>query len=157
MQRKGRCALLKKNCSFGYCGRVALVALALVMLFSAFPVNRTRAVVDYAEHHVRVGLAYGSSSKNAATLQVASGTGTGFRAGYINPSTDVFTTYYNIPATKVTVIRTYGKNYNVNTGSYVSDGADSSVCVGRWHLEIQIDYDTASELDAAVSAAASAD
>lgn len=156
MQRKGRCALLKKNCSFGYCGRVALVALALVMLFSAFPVNRTRAVVDYAEHHVRVGLAYGSSSKNAATLQVASGTGTGFRAGYINPSTDVFTTYYNIPATKVTVIRTYGKNYNVNTGSYVSDGADSSVCVGRWHLEIQIDYDTASELDAAVSAAASA-
>ncbi|MBR4940958.1 MAG: hypothetical protein IKZ19_03060, partial [Clostridia bacterium] len=120
-----------------YC-RIMAFFLAFVMLFSAFPYVRSQAVVDYSEYHVRTGLAYGSSGKGAATLQVASGTGDGFKAGYINPTTDDFKSYYTIDCTKVTVIRTYGYNYNVNTGTYLNDGADASGCVGRWHLEIQV-------------------
>ena len=127
--------------------------LAAVMIFVSLPTTRTSALPNYDNYKVRVGLAYGSNEKGVATLQVASGTGTGFKAGYVDPSNDEFKPYYTVNCTKVDVIRDYGMNYNVYSGSYVYDGADANSCVGRWHIEIQVNYDNQSELDAAVSAA----
>ena len=139
--------------SYIYASRALALILVLVMFLTFFPQMEASATSVYDDHYVRAALAYGSNSKSVATLQVASGTGTGFKAGYINPSTDEFKSYYTINSTKVTVIRDYGMNYNVNSGSYVYDGADGASCVGRWHLEINVDYKNQSELDSAVASA----
>ena len=139
--------------AYTHASRILALILAAVMLLMVFPTFEASAVSIYDDHYVRAGLAYGSNSKSIATLQVASGTGTGFKAGYIDPKTDVFKSYYTINKTKVTVIRDYGMNYNVNSGTYVYDGADGSSCVGRWHLEINVDYNTQTELDTAVASA----
>ncbi len=134
--------------------RVTAFVLVLALLLTAVPGVRADALNSYADHYVRVGLAYGTGGKSAATLQVASGTGTGFQAGYVNPSTDVFKSYYTFSCMKVTVVRSL--NYNISSASYVADGSDQSSCVGRWHIELQTSYSSQSELDSAVSAAASA-
>ncbi len=133
--------------------RTVAFILATILALTAFPSVRANALPDYSDYHVRVGLAYGSGAKYNATLQIASGTGTGFEAGYVNPTTDEFVGKYTLYNTKVDVIRNYSMNYNVNTKSFVYDGAAESACVGRWHIEIGHDYDTELGLDNAVDAA----
>ena len=145
--------MTSKESSYVLASRVLALILVTVMVLTVFPTFKASAASVYDDHYVRAGLAYGSNSKSIATLQVASGTGTGFKAGYVNPSTDEFKSYYTVNCMKVTVIRDYGMNYNVNSGTYVYDGADGNSCVGRWHLEINVDYNSQAELDAAVDSA----
>ena len=134
--------------------RVAAFVLAAAMTLALVPGFSSSALKSYSDHNVRVGLAYGSSGKSAATLQVASGTGTGFQAGWINPTTDKFKGYFTVSSTKITVVRSSG-NYYPAGGTYLSDGADQSACVGRWHVEIVQNWEDQKTLKAKTAEAGS--
>ena len=64
-------------------GRALALLLALTLLCALAPSAAAEpAKTDYSDYIVRTGIYYGSTSLAAANFQVATGTGTGFEAGY---------------------------------------------------------------------------
>ena len=92
-----------------------LLALTCICTLAPSVLADPTAAADYSDTIVRTGLAYGSGSLAAANFQVASGTGTGFEAGYYG-SDRLFVPLYTIAGeTELTVIRS--QNYSLASSS----------------------------------------
>jgi len=133
--------------------RLACALLALVFVIAAFISPGAKATINYSNYMVRVGLrsAYTSDSVYSAALRLDSIgiLAYGFKMGYYNDNRNFIELYDLDNETSITVIRSY--NYNINTDSYVSDGADTTYVVGAYHLELNITFANQTELDAAVA------
>ncbi len=131
-----------------------LLALTCICTLAPSVLADPTAAADYSDTIVRTGLAYGSGSLAAANFQVASGTGTGFEAGYYG-SDRLFVPLYTIAGeTELTVIRS--QNYSLASSSYVADGTEGSNVVGAYHIELDLSFEDQTALDEAVRAVYSA-
>ncbi len=127
------------------------VALILIMavLTTVFPAMQVSADMDYHDYTVRVALNsyYGSTTARLAQayakLEIVSGTGTGFKAGYYVDSRDFVDIYTLGGKTAVTVIR--DKNFDYVNLRY----ADQGSLIGGYHLELEVSFSGQSALDAA--------
>lgn len=132
-------------------GRWRIIALALVIciLVPLMPTASAEPKTSYSDYIVRCGLYYGSTSLASANFQVASGTGTGFSAGYYAADRSFVPLYTINGKTEITVIRS--SNFSMNSSSYVSVGSTESNVVGGYHMELCVSFQNQSELDEAVS------
>lgn len=132
-------------------GRALALLLALTLLCALAPSAAAEpAKTDYSDYIVRTGIYYGSTSLAAANFQVATGTGTGFEAGYYASDRSFVPLYTISDQAEITVIRS--NHYSLTSASYVSDGADSANVVGGYHIELCVSFDDQAALDAAVAA-----
>ena len=130
--------------------RFGCALLAVAFFATAFFTPRAAAQFEYSSYMVRVGLKYGTSAVNSATLRLKSvGFSYGYKLGYYDANRKFIQLYDLRNEADITVIRSY--NYNILNDTYVSDGASSTYVVGAYHLELNVDFDTQAELDAAVA------
>ena len=133
---------------------VALILAAALMCALVPPAAAEPAKTDYSNYIVRAGIYYGSTSLAAANFQVATGTGTGFEAGYYANDRSFVPLYTIDGEAEITVIRS--NHYSLSSASYVADGTDPANVVGGYHIELGVTFDNQAELDAAVAAVYSA-
>lgn len=127
-----------------------ITLLTLTNLLTSFFVSPKAAAFTPPYTTLKVGLFFGSTALPSANLQNVTGFGSGYQFGFLDAQRNFIPLGAQTSETKITMLRDRNMVYNAAENAY-TPGADGSVVVGCFHIQLNTAYGTYAEAAAAVT------